>query len=302
MATFGSLIVSPSLCFCPIKDPTPTAIQENNPVGSIGCCAGSKAAASSQFVTHSQPTLNAFLRKPTEQLKKAQRPPPAKAAVKPAPVQSTPACATPVVQSAHGFVMPSSPTISPPKPGEVRRDRFMMTSWSLCSSATCRQKSHGSDLSLRLVNDADTAQQVSWLQDAWDEGKLYCPLDLQAMALQDCGPLRQRVCRCPGRRQRDVEPMQSRMPLGRRPCLCQHPLSSMCPRLRRGSTSQAVQPCSTKQLRAPVRRHAVLCRRNKAQSPRSQVGSKVPQGAVLRVMGSLRASQTYQPSKLVRAA
>jgi len=163
MATFGSLIVSPSLCFCPIKDPTPIAIQENNSVGSTGCCAGSKAAASSQFVTHSQPTLNAFLKKPTEQLKKAQRPPPAKAVAKPAPVQSTPACATPDVQSAHGFVMPSSPMVSPPKPGEVCRHHLSHDFLVSLLRATCREVPHVSDSSLRLVDDADIACQVPWL-------------------------------------------------------------------------------------------------------------------------------------------
>ena len=70
--------------------------------------------ASSQFATHSQPTLDAVWKNPAANLRKAERPPPAaKPAVKPAPVQAPPA---PV---AEDFVMPCSPVVSPPKPGEV---------------------------------------------------------------------------------------------------------------------------------------------------------------------------------------
>ena len=83
------------------------------------CCAGSKPVATSQFVTHSQPTLNAVWKKPVADLKRAQRPAPAKMGTDPAPVQAAPACLAPDAQSAEGLDPPSSPAISPPKPGEV---------------------------------------------------------------------------------------------------------------------------------------------------------------------------------------
>ena len=74
--------------------------------------------ASSQFVTHSQPTLSAVWKKPAADLKRSQRPPPARTGANTiAPAEPAPAC---VVQSAQeGFVLPFSPAVSPPKPGEV---------------------------------------------------------------------------------------------------------------------------------------------------------------------------------------
>ena len=87
--------------------------------------------ASSQFATHSQPTLNAVWKNPSGNLRKAERPPPAeKVAAKPAPVQAPPATV------AEDFVMPCSPAVSPPKPGEVG-DWIQHPSQSLLALATC---------------------------------------------------------------------------------------------------------------------------------------------------------------------
>ena len=105
--------------------------------------------ATSQFATHSQPTLSAVWRKPAADLRKAARPPAAKPADGQAPAKF--GAQGPDAQSTPSCCMPCSPLPSPAQPGEVCAQpcgTLVFDTDKCCSSvsAVCNISCHVSQL------------------------------------------------------------------------------------------------------------------------------------------------------------